>query len=1475
MKNINKLNAFNLTQTVNMTQEYQPMFSLHRILAISMLVLCLILLSGCGGSSDVESGSNDLLTCELPNVPNAAGTSCEPPPPIECDSPTVPNETNDACVVGADPNAPDPVFFPGENQAVLYYNRAAVDADNSSNDPAYDGWRLHTWNNDACDAFADPDTDWANGRQPSGIDPHYGAYWILDLKEGYDDCHNFIIHIGTEDSGKEMGGLDYTAPLNQDDETYTRMNFTFSGVENVFEFPIETLGPQPVDIEGRAAHWLDANTLLWDVPETVTTVKLHYSANAELETSLEDGLNGTAVELEMASLSEEQQSIAPHLNDLMAWYGEWNDDDAKSVLTTQAVLGGYDSEGKLVAATGVQMANVIDQLYTTSDEDANEAALGAVYTENGITAAVWAPTAQNVRLLTFNDNKTQANAFDMVREEVSGVWRYEGGDELDRVLYRYEINVYHPNTDKIETLQVTDPYSVSLSTNGRFSRFVNLTDDDLKPESWDMHAIPTITNPEDAVIYEGHIRDFSARDTSTSAANRGKYLAFTEEDTAPVMHLQKMVEAGVTHFHVLPANDIATIDEDPGETIDLYDTVGALCRLIDEDEADVCTQRGADERLIDVYNSYDPLSEAAKAQQLTNDLRSVDTFNWGYDPHHFNAPEGSYASSAEGVERIIEMRAMVQALHEIGLRVALDVVYNHTNASGVFPKSVLDKVVPGYYHRYTLDAGDIVRETCCDDTEPRNVMMEKFMHDSLIMWTEQYKYDAFRFDIMSQATKDTMVRLRDAVQSIDPDNYFYGEGWTKNDSSYGGYEQANQLNMAGTEIGTYNDRIREAIRQGAIFNPDSDDLLSAQDRVKMGMAGTLADYVLNTSGGSDSPTSSLGGYGHDPADIINYVSKHDNETLWDQFNYTLPMDISLAERVRAQNIGLGIPVLSQGIPFLQMGGDMLRSKSMDRNSYDSGDWFNYVDFTYAVNNWNVGLPPAQDNEARWNEMGDFIYSPDRAASMTDIEFATTVFQELVSIRRDSPLFRLTSAQAIIDRVGFHNLGARQQRGLIAMSIDDGITPDSDLMLEDLDPMNDALMVVVNSGYEEKSITVNTATDFELHMTHMNSVDATVRGAYFTEGSGDDEGNGTFTVPALTMAVFVKPQLGAQGYGLSAYATAGAPDVVPYGDTTVYIRGEMNDWGITDAMAYQGAGIYQIAVELSADTSYQFKVASEDWATVNLGALDGESTTVTEAEERVLAPSNNNLSFTPSVDAFYLFTLDASNGDEPLLKVENEEPFVGTPVYIRGDFNDWTVTDEFVYQGGKMYSVTLDLAVGSYQFKVASEDWATVNLGALTGDDTDSTITLGEDTMLAATNNNLQINVTSAEAYIFVFDASAADEPKLRVFKQAYFGDTAVFVRGQMNEWGTVDQLSYDGNGVYTADITLSEGSYEFKVASDDWATVNFGSPDGAASNAVLPGVTKVLATSNNNLLLEVTPGIYEFSIEGDDWRSPLITVTEK
>lgn len=1456
------------------------MVKLRKIIGIVAIGLSALVLAACGGS-EVEKGEL-IEACNVPNIYDSSTQSCVAPPPIVCVAPEVPNLANDDCEVGYNPDLPAPVFEPGENQAVLYYNRNAVDADNSPNDPAYNGWKLHTWNNDECRAYADADRAWNDGRVHSGIDPVYGAYWILDLIPGYADtpgaCHNFIIHLGTEDSGKEMGGGNFKGKLTQEDERFARMNFTFSGKASIYEFPVDALGEQPVSVEGAQAHWLDSQTILWAVDDAlVDSVKLHYSATADIDITLADGvLNSTELELSEVDLTAQQQTIAPYLNGITAFAGSWSDDEAKAVLKTQAILGAYNSEGKLVAATRMQIGKVIDDLYTTGDADADEAQLGGIYTNSGITAAVWAPTAQNVALKLYTTSKTLDSTHAMTLDPVSGIWTYEGTTDLDRQLYRYEVTVYSPASDEIEVLDVTDPYSVSLSTNGRFSQFVNLSDDDLKPDGWDTHMIPSVENFEDIVIYEGHIRNFSVRDESTSEANRGKYLAFTEQDSVPMSHLKTLQEAGLTHFHMLPANDIATINEDPARTIEWTSTIAEFCAIAPASQ--VCTDNIARDLTIEeVFQSFSTVSESGAAQEFAEQLRNYDLFNWGYDPKHFNTPEGSYSSDADGTARIVEMRAMNQSLHEIGLRVALDVVYNHTNASGLYANSVFDKVVPGYYHRYNLETGDIIRETCCDDTEPRNRMMEKFMEDSLLMWSEQYKFDAFRFDIMSQASKTTMVELFDAVKAIDSDVYFYGEGWGKNTAPYGDFEIASQFNLAGTEIGTYNDRIRDAIRDGAIFSSDaSDDNYNEQDKVKMGMAGTLSDYVLKTSGGSATETSSLGGYATDPADIINYVSKHDGETLWDKFNYTLPADYSLEQRVRAQNVGIGIPLMSQGIPFLQMGGDFLRSKSMDKNTYDSGDWFNYVDFTMQSNNFNVGLPLEGDNGGQWSVIGGFMNSVDRAASMNEIEFAAEVFQELLSIRSSSALFRLTSADAIKQRVGFHNIGDQQQFGLIAMSIDDGINTEGATMLEDLDMNNDALMVVVNSGTEEKSIEVLTAAGFELHATHANSIDSMVRGASFTDTSADGIVRGTFTVPALTIAVFTKAQGSERGYGLSASATAGAPDIVPYGDTVVYVRGDMNGWTLTHPMTYKGEGKYEATIALFAASSIGFKVASEDWSTVNLGNSD--SALVEEDITKALFIGGGNLSITPSADASYVFTLDASDTAAPLLTVVNEEPYVGTPIYIRGDMNGWGTDNELMYQGGRIYHTSaIAMTAGEYQFKVADANWsAGSNLGAMSGDDADVFVTLGQNQLLAPSNTNLKINISEDANYVFIFDSTDLDAPKIRVFKEEFFGATPVYVRGSMNGWGAVDQLVYQGNSEYSVNITLDGGAVNFKVADADWGAINMGALSGD-NNAIDINQEITLFVDSNSADFSVQPapvaGTYKFTVKGPDAGAPSITIT--
>ena len=1068
-----------------------------KLLKPALLLLALNLLAACGGGDSTKPGEV-LLTCNVPQIPNAAGTECIDPPPIYCPPPTVPDAANESCIIGKDPNAPAPSVMAGPNQAILFYKRPG----------AYEGYRLHTWNNETCDAYQPSSlaSSWDNGLVHDGVDQNYGAYWILDLKPGYAGtagaCGNFIVHIGTDDAGKDPGP-DMQMPLSQEDPEFARMNWIFSGVNGVFEYPVVSLG---VSVQGAAAHWINQNTFIWNASlDPSARVKLHYSADADLAIGRNSQLNGSSIELMPVDLTDAQKALVPHLADKPAFSANFTADEAKAMLKNQLVLAASDVEGELLAATWVQAAKVLDDLYTKGDADADEATLGIQYQDGGIIASVWAPTARSVNLKVYNAAKSLTATHAMTVDSATGIWRYNGSSALDRQFYRYEVTVYHPLTRKVETIEATDPYSLNVSLNGRYSQFVNLAGADLAPEGWAERTIPTVAKPEDIVIYEGHVRDFSVRDQSVSEANRGKYLAFTETDSVPVQHLKALADSGLTHFHLLPLNDQANINEDASKRIALSDTVAKLCQL--KADAPVCGNTDANATLLSLLESYSPFGE--KAQELVQAIRSIDGFNWGYDPQHFIAPEGSYASNAEGVARIKEVRAMNKALNDLGLRTVLDVVYNHTSASGLNTTSVFDKIVPGYYHRYNETTGAIERSTCCENTATEHRMFDKFMQDSLLILARDFGFNDFRFDIMGHSPKASILAARDVVRAFDPNVYFYGEGWNFGEVTDNRlFVQAKQIDMAGSEVGTFNDRSRESIRSAALFkNETSNSNLAEQDIIRITLAGTLKNYVLESYKGIAGPASSFNwrdqaaGYAEDPADTINYVSKHDQETLWDKLQYSLDKTMAAEERVRAQNIAIAIPLMSQGIPFLQMGGDFLRSKSMDQDSYDSGDWFNFVDFTMQTSNFAVGLPLADKNRANWTAIGQILLDPNAKPEPEQISFASQVFKEFLSVRAGSPLFRLTTAQDVIDRVGFHNIGKGQTQGLIVMSLDDGIG------LTDLDPAYDALVVVINGTSQQQSHTVPTAAGFDLHPIQQASADTNVTTASFSAGPGTQANEG--------------------------------------------------------------------------------------------------------------------------------------------------------------------------------------------------------------------------------------------------------------------------------------------------------------------------------------------------------------------------------
>lgn len=1323
---------------------------LKRKIMLQLLTAGLMLLglAGCGGGESIEPGKQ-LLTCNVPQVPNAAGTACVAPVPIKCPAPTVPDARNESCVIGVDPTAPAPSVFPAANQAVLYFKRP---------DGNYDGFKLHTWNNEACDSLLASSLaeSWSNGLAISGVDANYGAYWILNLKDGIGakatDCANFIIHKGTDDAGKELGGGDMKMPLGPKESVkFNRMGWTFSNVASVFAYPVVSLG---VQISDSAAHWLDRNTFVWNGQTGgVAKVAVHHSAAADLAIDSDTKkLNGSAVEVIPTSLTDEQKARVPHLANWPAYKANLTADQAKAMVKNQLVLASFDSSGKIMAASYVQIQKVLDDLYTAGDKDANEASLGLSYDASNIKASLWAPTARSVSLKVYDASKTLVSSNAMTLDSATGIWAFTGSKAtLDRKFYRFEVTVYHPLTKKVETIEATDPYSVNVSTNGRFSQFVNLADADTKPAGWDTHEVPVLKNPEDTTIYEGHIRDFSVRDTTVTPANRGKYLAFTEADSAPVKHLKDLAAAGMNTFHLLPATDMATVNEDASKRIDLDSTAGELCKLKPTSLA--CTA-SASTKLIDLLNSFQASGE--NAQSIVNDMRGFDSFNWGYDPHHFLTPEGSYASTPEGIARIKEMRAMNQALHGIGMRVVLDVVYNHTSSSGLFDNSVFDKVVPGYYHRYNPTTAGIERSTCCENTATENVMFAKFVKDSLVILARDYKFDGFRFDIMGHHPKAEILAARDAVRAVDADTYFYGEGWNfgevANDARF---VQARQANLNGTEIGSFNDRERDAVRNAALFLGDSDvGKLKDQNIIEIGLAGTLRNFVLKDYANNTGKASGINwngqaaGYADDPADIINYVSKHDNESLWDKLQLGLPSSVSTDNRVRIHNIALAIPVLSQGIPFMQMGDDLLRSKSLDRNSYDSGDWFNRVDFSKQTNNWNVGLPLAQDNQGAWNTIKQIANNPSTTVYPEHIKFAGDVFREFLQIRKSSPLFRLTTGQDVIDRVGFHNIGKNLKQGLIVMSIDDGKG------LTDLDPANDAIVVVINGTSTEQSHKVPTAQGFVVHDVQQKSVDNTVYSARFTAEGSD----GRFTVPAYTIAVFVKPQQGAQGDGLKANATMGAPDVAPYGLTTVYVRGGINGWSTDNPLAYVGAGVYQTTITISNAGTQEFKIASSDWSTVDFGASGSADVTFGVAKALQRQGVNMKANFAAGK---YVFTLNAVNPQAPTLTVSEFVPYGATKVFLRGSMNGWGETTQFAFTGG-VYQVAVALNAGNYEFKFASADWSTVNYGAGSAG---ADVALGVNKPLAQSNDNLKIAISENGTYLFTVNADTPTAPVLKVVKQ--------------------------------------------------------------------------------------------------------------
>ena len=518
--------------------------------------------------------------------------------------------------------------------------------------------------------------------------------------------------------------------------------------------------------------------------------------------------------------------------------------------------------------------------YTYEGDD-----LGAVIQGDETVFKVWAPTAASVRLNLFADG-SEGSAYEtleMTRAD-KGVWTASAPCGHG-TYYTYTV------ATASGVQEAVDPYARAVGVNGDRGMVIDLASTD--PEGFRNGGYyDQLDTYSDAVIWEVHVRDFS--NTISGSAYPGKYLAFTEtgltNDSGAPAGLDYLKQLGITHVHLQPVYDFATVDEASSEP----------------------------------------------------------QFNWGYDPKNYNAPEGSYSTDPfHGEVRVNEFKRMVQSLHDNGIGVVMDVVYNHTYALD----SWLNRIVPYYYYRFNYDGTASNGSGCGNETASNRAMFRKYMVDSVKYWAQEYQVDGFRFDLMALHDIGTMQAIERAVHEINPKALIYGEGWTGGTSALLDNAKASQANIrlvwssegAIGSVAVFNDAIRDGLK-GSVFDSKdrgyangSANKLNA-NKVMFGIQGGEKNFAVNWS--------------VNDAMVVNYVSSHDNNTLWDKLLASNP-DASEKDRLAMYRLCAATVLLSRGTPFFLAGEEMLRTKQGDGNSYKSSDEVNNL-------NWNALAPDSEE-----------------------------------------------------------------------------------------------------------------------------------------------------------------------------------------------------------------------------------------------------------------------------------------------------------------------------------------------------------------------------------------------------------------------------------------------------------------------------------------------------------------------------------
>lgn len=586
----------------------------------------------------------------------------------------------------------------------------------------------------------------------------------------------------------------------------------------------------------------------------------------------------------------------------------------------------------------------IPETYTSLDEYVTPLEMNSwlTYTPEKTTFKIWAPTASEVRLHLY-ENGTDGMPFEtipMVHIKY-GKWLKSIDRDLNKTYYTYQIK--HEGQWLAETPGI---YAQAVGVNGKRAMVLDMNS--TNPANWTSDKGPTLTSRNDAIIYELHIRDMTIHPQSGSSFP-GKYKGLVEAGTntpegisTAIDHLK---ELGINYVHLLPTYDHYSIDETDLET---------------------------------------------------------PQFNWGYDPQNYNVPEGSFSTDPFNAEvRIREFKEMVSRFHESGIGVILDVVYNHTGIEGEGSNFNLE--FPNYYYRQFEDGTPGNASACGNETASDREMMRQFILESVTYWAQEYHIDGFRFDLMGIHDIETMNKVTEALSAVDPSIFVYGEGWTAGDSPLPIERRALKAHIQQMpDVAAFSDDIRDGVK-GSVFEDDSTGFVSGalgmEESIKFGVVGSIQHPDINYEAVnySDAP------WANEPWQAINYVSCHDNHTLFDKLVVSRP-DAKMEGLIAMDKLAQAIVFTSQGVPFLHAGSEMLRTKNGEHNSYKSPDNVNQLDYS-----------------RKETYSGVLAY-----------------YQNLIKLRKEHPAFRMPTAQEIRKKLSFTSVDG----GLVSFEISDHANNDT-------------------------------------------------------------------------------------------------------------------------------------------------------------------------------------------------------------------------------------------------------------------------------------------------------------------------------------------------------------------------------------------------------------------------------------------------